>query len=125
MENRYENESSVLDQAPGTESEQIKFMHGLRFRAVARKGSWVMWEMEEWPEVFVWLQNFQTDLSTRFIMMQIFRTGIESGKVFQVNEFRLNLGLPVMPQEDAERLSAFGSPWLACELNPRHGRHES
>jgi hypothetical protein len=125
MENCYKNEIEVLKQAPSVEKLQSDKMHELDFKAVNRDGSWVLWELMGWPEVSVWLQGFQVDLNIRYILMQVYKSGKDSGREFQVNEFRLNLGMPVLTREDAKRLSAFESPWLACEMNPRHGRHES
>jgi len=100
-------------------------MHELGFRAVARKDTWVLWEMQGWPEVSVWLQGFQVDLSHRYILMQVYKSGVNSGKEFQANEIRLSLGLSPMKKDDLLRLSSFDHPWLAIEMNPRHGRHES
>jgi hypothetical protein len=127
MQNSYTNQTAVLQDAPPVNEEQIAFMQDLNFAATARKGSWVLWELRDWPEVCIWLQGFQSkmELSVKYVMMQVFKAGIDSGKVFQVNEFRLNLGMPVMTRDDIQRLSSFEHPWLGIEMNPRHGRHES
>lgn len=120
MQDSYVNEPTVLEEHPPVVKEQITFMHDLGFRATGRKGTWILWELTGWPEVLVPLQGFQTDLSTKYILMQVFKSGSDSGKVFQINEFRLNLGFSPMAREDAERLSAFQNPWLGVYMNPRH-----
>lgn len=120
MQDSYIHEDETLGKEPLVVQEQIDFMRGLDFAASSRNGSWVLWELKGWPEVRVWLQGFQTDLSVKYIIMQVFKSGANSGKIFQMNEFRINLGFPALSLEDGQRLSSFDNPWLACYMNPRH-----
>ena len=117
MTNPYQE---LLKQEPAVEQAQIELMADIGFRAVKRDNSWVLWELTQWPEVKIWLQNFQTDLSQRYVLMLVYKSGIASGRLFQCNETRLSLGLPCMTEIDAERLSGNENPWLAIHMNPRH-----
>jgi len=120
MENHYLNAGDLIRQEPAVCQIQVDLMDIIGFVAVKRDNSWVLWELRQWPEVKIWLQSFQSDLSQQYILMQVFKAGIASGRLFQCNEIRLSIGLPCMTDIDAERLSGHENPWLAIHMNPRH-----
>ena len=110
----------LLQQEPAVEQIQIDVMASLGFFATKRDNSWVLWELKNWPEVKIWLQSFQHDLSHQYILMQVFKAGILNGRVFQCNEQRLSIGLPAMADLDVQRLSTNPDPWLAIDFHPNH-----
>jgi hypothetical protein len=114
------NPLELLKQEPVVDQIQIDLMVDIGFVAVKRDNSWVLWELKNWPEVKIWLQSFQSDISQQFILMQVFKAGIASGRLFQCNEIRLSIGLPCMTDVDVERISGHENPWLAIHMNPRH-----
>jgi len=120
MENHYLNSNDLIKQDPAVLPIQVDMMNMNGFSAVKRDGSWVLWELEKWPEVKIWLQNFQADLSQQYILMQVFKAGILNGRVFQCNEQRISIGLPAMADIDVERLSSYAEPWLAIDYHPNH-----
>lgn len=118
MLNNYLNSGDLVKQEPRVEPIQVDMMNMNGFAAVKRDGSWVLWELEKWPEVKVWLQNFQSDFSQQYILMLVFKAGLLSGRVTQCNEQRIAMGLNVMADEDVERLASFQEPWMAVN-HPR------
>jgi len=118
LTNNHTQEAILIKQEPEIAKIQVDMMNMNGFRAVKRDGSWVLWELEKWPEVMVWLQNFQTDFSQQYILMLVFKSGVLNGRTFQANEQRLSLGFPSMTSEDVERLSSFVSPWVQVDHHP-------
>jgi hypothetical protein len=108
----------MLSAEPKVCKEQIEFMSDNGFYATKRDESWVLWELKKWPEIKVWLQYFQSDLSQQYISMLIYKAGVDTGKIFQVNEMRLSLGMPALVDGDIQRLGSFRYPLLAIDHHP-------
>ena len=117
MLGNYSNGFDITNQEPKVEKVQIDLMESIGFKAVKRDNSWILWELAAWPEVKIWLQNFQSDISQQYILMLVFKAGILNGKVFQCNEQRLSIGMMAMADEDVKRLSSFPDPWMAIDYN--------
>lgn len=101
----------LLDQEPAVIpiQQELLGIHG--FVPAKRQGKLVLWEMEVWPEVNIWLDGSQADLSIQYIIMQCYKAGKLNGQEFQINEHRMLIGMPPLTPEDQERLASFRHVW--------------